>query len=170
MELIARLLDGSISYNSRGMAEGPSYFGGRVSQDDKITRLEEVVLFEGCTRGQLKRVAKIADVIEVPAGAMLARKGDTGNEFFVILDGTARVELSAKRQVRLGPGEYFGEMSLLDGGPRSATVIADTPLRLLVIKRRDFSSLLRDIPDVTQNILVTLSKRLRQVEQALGGR
>jgi CRP-like cAMP-binding protein len=170
MELIGRLLDGSISYNSRGIPEGPSYFGGRVSQDDKITRLEEVSLFDGCTRRQLKRVAKIAEVIEVPAGSMLARKGDTGNEFFVILDGTARVELSAKRQVRLGPGEHFGEMSLLDGGPRSATVIADTPLRLLVIKRRDFSSLLRDVPDVTQNILVTLSKRLRGVDEALGGR
>jgi CRP/FNR family transcriptional regulator len=61
-------------------------------------------------------------------------------------------------------------MSLLDGGPRSATVVADTPLRLLVIKRRDFAALLREVPDVTQQILVTLSKRLRQVEQALGSR
>ncbi len=170
MELIGRLLDGSISYNARGLPEGPSYFGGRVSQDDKITRLEEVALFEGCTRSQLKRVAKIAEVIEVPAGAMLARKGDAGNEFFVILDGTARVELSAKREARLGPGEYFGEMSLLDGGPRSATILADTPLRLLVIKRRDFSTLLREVHEVAQSILVTLSKRLRNVEQALGGR
>ncbi len=82
----------------------------------------------------------------------------------MILDGTARVEVSPRKRGTLDPGKYFGEMSLLDGGPRSATVIADTPLRLLVIQRRDFSTLLREAPDLTESILTTLSRRVRQAE------
>src|SRR5205823_13309523 len=118
-------------------------FRSRVTQDDKIARLEEVTLLEECSRKQLKAVAKITEVIEVPAGTVLARRGDPGNEFYLIMDGSAHVELSARRRTRLKPGDYFGEMSLLDGEPRSATVVADTPLPLLVIKPRYFPTLLR---------------------------
>jgi len=77
------------------------------------------------------------------------------------------VEVSPRKRSRLKPGEYFGEMSLLDGGPRSASVIAETPLRLLVIKRRDFSTLLREAPELTQSLLATLSRRLRTAESSL---
>jgi len=168
MELISRILDGSIPESLRASLPPSASFGGRVTQDDKIARLEEVTLLEECSRKQLKAVAKITEVIEVPAGTVLARRGDPGNEFYLIMDGSAHVELAARRRTRLKPGDYFGEMSLLDGEPRSATVVADTPMRLLVIKRRDFSTLLREAPELTQSILVTLSRRLRQAEQALG--
>ena len=168
MELISRILDGSIPYSLKGLPQGPSFFGGRVSQDDKIERLEGVPLLEACSRKQIRAVARITDVVEVPADAVLARSGAPGDEFFLILDGHARVEVSPRKRSRLGPGDYFGEMSLLDGGPRSATVIAETPLRLLVIKRRNFATLLREAPELTQSILATLSRRLRQAEQALG--
>jgi CRP-like cAMP-binding protein len=67
--------------------------------------------------------------------------------------------------VLLPPGEFFGEMSLLDGGPRSATVVADTPVRLLVISRRHFSVLLKEVPGLTQTLLITLSRRVRQAEE-----
>ena len=164
MELVSRMLEGSIAYNDRGEPLGRSYFGGRISQDDRIERLEEVNLLEGCSRRQLRAIAKISEVIEVPAGTVLARLGHPGEEFFVILDGTARVDVSARKRSRLGPGQYFGEMSLLDGGPRSATVVAETPLRLLVIKRRDFTTLLNEAPELTQSILETLSRRLRLAE------
>jgi len=111
-------------------------------------------------------VAKITEVVEVPAGTVLARQGDAGNEFYLIMDGSAHVDLSARRRSRLKPGDYFGEMSLLDGQPRSATVVADTPMRLLVISAgtspRCYARRRAD-PD----ILVTLSRRLRQAEQAL---
>jgi CRP-like cAMP-binding protein len=167
MELISRILDGSIPESLRASLPPSGSFGGRVTQDDKIARLEEVTLLEECSRKQLKAVAKITEVIEVPAGTVLARQGDPGNEFYLIMDGSAHVELSARRRTRLKPGDYFGEMSLLDGEPRSATVVADTPIRLLVIKRRDFSTLLREAPELTQSILVTMSRRLRQAEQAL---
>lgn len=79
------------------------------------------------------------------AGTPLTRAGEPGDEFFLIIDGTARAEVSAEKQVMLHPGEFFGEMSLLDGGPRSATVLADTPNRLLVISRRHFAVLLKDV-------------------------
>ena len=167
MELVSRMLDGSISYNSRGEPLGRSFFGGRISQDDRVDRLEEVNLLAGCSRRQLRAIAKISEVIEVPAGTVLARLGQPGEEFFLILDGSAHVEVSPRKRSRLGPGQYFGEMSLLDGGPRSATVAADTPLRLLVIKRRDFSTLLREAPDLTQSLLATLSRRVRHAEAGL---
>ncbi|HEX3176150.1 MAG TPA: cyclic nucleotide-binding domain-containing protein [Methylomirabilota bacterium] len=168
MELISRILDGSIPESLRAAAPGARFFSGRVSQDDKIARLEAVPLLAECSRRQLKAVARITDVIEVPAGTVLARAGQPGNEFYLIVDGSARVEVSPRKRAKLAPGAYFGEMSLLDGGERSASVIAETPMRLLVIKRRDFTTLLREAPELTQNILATLSRRVRQAEQALG--
>jgi CRP-like cAMP-binding protein len=167
MELVTRILDGSISYSPRGEPRGRSFFGGRISQDDKIDRLEDVALLAGCSRRQLRAIARISEVIEVPAATVLARAGASGDEFFLILDGSARVEVSARKRSRLEPGQYFGEMSLLDGGPRSASVTAETPLRLLVIKRRDFTTLLREAPELTQSLLATLSRRVRQAETAL---
>jgi CRP-like cAMP-binding protein len=167
MELISRILDGSLPYSVRGAAPGGGFFRARVSQDDRIDRLEGVALLEGCSRRQLKAIASITEVYEVPAGTVLARKGEAGDAFFLILDGRARVDVSPKKRVKLAPGEYFGEMSLLDGGPRSATVTAETPLRLLVIKRRDFSTLLREAPELAENLMATLSRRVRQAEQQL---
>jgi CRP/FNR family transcriptional regulator, cyclic AMP receptor protein len=167
MELVSRILDGSISYTPRGEPRGRSFFGGRISQDDKIDRLEDVGLLAGCSRRQLRAIARISEVIEVPAATVLARAGTPGEEFFLILDGSARVEVSPRKRSRLEPGQYFGEMSLLDGGPRSASVTAETPLRLLVIKRRDFTTLLKAAPELTQSLLATLSQRLRQAEAAL---
>jgi CRP/FNR family cyclic AMP-dependent transcriptional regulator len=169
MELVSRILDGSISYTPRGEPRGRSFFGGRVSQDDKIERLEEVGLLSGCTRRQLRAIARISEVIEVAEGTVVALSGQPGEEFFLILDGSARVDISSRKRIRLEPGQYFGEMSLLDGGPRSATVIAETPLRLLVIKRRDFTTLLREAPEVTQSLLTTLSRRVRVAESNVAG-
>ncbi len=165
MELIGRMLDGSISYDSQSGLE-PSSSGLR--QDDKIDRLEEVSLFQGCSRRQLRHIARIAETFDAPPGMPLARTGEPGNQFFLILDGTARVEVSADKQVQLRPGDYFGEMSLLDGEPRSATVVAETAMRVLVISRRNFNTLLGEVPGLIQNILVTLSKRVRRAEAALG--
>ena len=169
MELVTRILDGSITYTPRGEPRGRSFFGGRISQDDKIDRLEDVGLLSGCSRRQLRAIARISEVIEVPAASVLARAGQPGEEFFLILDGSARVEVSPRKRSRLEPGQYFGEMSLLDGGPRSATVVADTPLRLLVIKRGDFATLLREAPELTQSLLATLSRRVRVAEASLSG-
>ena len=155
MEFLSRLMEGSISHDARNRL-GPILSGSTVRQ--------EVTIFEGCSRRQLKGVARIARVFEAPAGTVLARTGDPGDEFFLILDGTVRVDVSVGRPVLLGPGEFFGEMSLLDGDPRSATVVTDTPVRLLVVNRGNFSALRREVPELTQILLVTLSRRVRQAE------
>jgi CRP-like cAMP-binding protein len=165
MELVSRMLDGSIPYDPG--AATPGRTGERLGQDRKIAYLQEVPLLEACTGGQLRRIARISEVLEVPPGTVVTRKGTPGDRFFLIVDGRARVRVNRRREVRLGPGEYFGEMSLIDGEPRSATVIAETALRMLVIDRADFSTLLREAPDLTRCLLVTLSRRLRQAEGAL---
>ncbi len=166
MELVSRMMDGSIGRPTD--AEVPSSAApAKLGQDQKITYLERVQLFEGCSARQLRAIARIAEVQEGPAGEVLAATGDPGDRFFVIVDGAARIEVSAQKQHRIGPGEFFGEMSLLDGGPRSATVIADTAMRLLVIHRRDFVALLREVPALTQQMLVTLCQRVRAAEKTL---
>jgi CRP-like cAMP-binding protein len=164
MELVGRMMDGSIPLDS-GLE--PSSAGPGVDPDDRIERLESVPLFEACTRRQLKSIARICETFDAPTGTVLTRVGEPGEEFFLIVDGAVRVEVSPQKQVRLGAGEYFGEMSLLDGEPRSATVLAESGVRLLVIRRRSFHELLDKTPGIGRNLLVTLSRRVREAERAL---
>jgi CRP/FNR family cyclic AMP-dependent transcriptional regulator len=166
MELVGRMMDGTISYTDVGALE-PVPSAASINQSEKMERLEAVPLFQVCTRHQLRAVARIAGVFDARADTILIRAGEAGEEFFLIVDGTARVHVSARKRLRLRPGDFFGEMSLLDGGPRSATVVAETSLRLLVIRRRDFSTLLQTVPGMTQNLLVTLCRRVRQAERGL---
>jgi len=116
---------------------------------------------------QLRAVADISKVVEVPERTVLTRQGEPGEEFFIIVDGTALVTLSMHKKHRLKPGEFFGEMSLLDGGPRSATVKAETDLRVLVINRAHFWELISAVPELTQQMLVGLSRRLRAIENTM---
>ncbi|HEY7365345.1 MAG TPA: cyclic nucleotide-binding domain-containing protein, partial [Methylomirabilota bacterium] len=138
----------------------------KLGQDEKMTYLQRVQLFEACSVRQLRAIARIADVQEVPAGNVLARTGEPGDRFFVIVDGAARIEISPHHQNRMGPGAFFGEMSLLDGEPRSATITATTDVRLLVVERTHFWRLLDETPEVTRRILGVLSRRVRRLEQA----
>ncbi len=163
MELVSRMMDGSISYELKNRLE-PVLSGSGVQREANI-ELKDVPLFEGCSERQLRSIARIARVFDAPAGTVITQVGEPGNEFYLILDGTVSVDLSVAKPVSLRPGEFFGEMSLLDGDPRSATVVTDTPVRLLVINRENFSVLRREVPDFTQILLVTLSRRVRQSEQ-----
>jgi len=162
VEFLTRMMDASISQNIRNRLE-PVLPGSAVEREN-LAKLKEVPIFEGCSQRQLHSVARIARVLETPAGTVLTRAGDPGDEFFFILDGTVSVDVSAGRAVLLRPGAFFGEMSLLDGDPRSATVVTGTPVRLLVVNRWDFSALRREVPELTQILLVTLSRRVRQAE------
>ena len=165
MELVGRMMDGSIPYSLKGLRPGtPS---PKVGQDEKIEHLQRVPIFEGCTSRQLRAIARITDVMDLPEGAVITRVGEPGDQFFLIIDGFARVEVSPEKKGQIRPGDFFGEMSLLDGGPRSANVFAETAVHLLVIERRAFWSLLKDVPALTQKILATLSQRVRQAEQSL---
>ena len=164
MELIGRILDGSIPQDLRDALRRAEPSGSRVSSDEKMRHLEDVPLLAECTQKQLRAISDISRVVEVPAGTSLTRAGQPGDEFFVILDGSAAVEKPGKKRVFLRPGDFFGEMSLLDGGPRSVTVRAATSLRVLVIDRKNFQGVLREVPDLTQKLLVTLSRRVRALE------
>jgi CRP-like cAMP-binding protein len=167
MEIVGGMMDGSISYPPNEPRETRIVFGPKLGQDQKIGYLERVPVLENCTRRQLRAISRIATVLETPAGQVLARAGEPGDHFFFIIDGAARVEVPPQSHHGVGPGEFFGEMSLLDGGPRSATVLADTPVRLLVVHRRDFWKLLKEAPALAEQILVTLSQRVRRAEKAV---
>jgi CRP-like cAMP-binding protein len=151
MEIVTRMMDGSLPLDAQEDRLASSGLGPPIRQEAKIEHLQRVPSFQDCSRRQLRALARITEVVEEPAGAILTRAGEPGTEFFLIVDGTARVEVSPRKRVRLGPGEFFGEMSLLDGGPRSATVVAATAIRLLRIDRRDFWKLLSGVPGLTHD-------------------
>jgi CRP/FNR family cyclic AMP-dependent transcriptional regulator len=134
---------------------------------DKADILKKVPLFGGLSQRHLNLVAREADEVEEQAGTVLTREGGLGREFLLILEGGARVEREGKAIARLGPGDFFGEMSLIDGMPRSATVIADCPTVLLVIEARSFRKLLDAVPGLQRKILITLCARLRAADAGL---
>jgi CRP/FNR family transcriptional regulator, cyclic AMP receptor protein len=137
----------------------------RVDRDVKLQLLRSVPLFSACSNRDLGRIATLAEEIDVPEGKALTQQGEPGREFFVIVDGSARAAIRGKGTAALGPGAFFGEMSLLDQGPRSATVTATTDMRLLVLDSRSFSSLVEETPGVARKIMRTLAERLREAER-----
>jgi CRP/FNR family transcriptional regulator, cyclic AMP receptor protein len=132
----------------------------------KTEAIANVMLFSSCSRKELAAIATLATEVGVAAGSVLARQGEAGREFYVILDGKARVSIDGKDVAMLGPGEFFGEMSLLDQGPRVATVVAETPMELAVLDPREFTSLVEEHPGVARKVLKTLAHRLREAEKA----
>lgn len=137
------------------------------SRSSKIAHLQMVPLFQGLSGGQLSRVGRITDEVSVPDGKRLATAGEPGREMFIIVKGQAMVRLPRGKRVRLGPGDYIGEMSLIDGEPRSGDVEAITPMDLLVIPRRDFWQLLDAAPTLARDIMRTLSRRVRELEKGV---
>jgi len=135
-----------------------------LRRDAKVELLRGVSLFSACSKRELVRVASLADEIQVPEGRVLTRQGEPGREFFVIVEGRAKVSGRGRRSGTLGPGSGFGEMSLFDQGPRSATVTALTDMQLLVLDSRSFSSLIAEVPSVTIKIFRAMAKRLREAE------
>ena len=139
----------------------------RCPRSDKVDLLRSIPLFSRLSQRQLSAVAKHIDGVQMRKGAVLAKQGAQGLEAIIIVDGRARVEGDGKAIAKLGAGDVVGEMSVIDGKPRSATVIAETPMNLLVLHRRDFMSLLESVPGLQQKLLVTLCERVRRADQAL---
>jgi CRP/FNR family cyclic AMP-dependent transcriptional regulator len=133
----------------------------------KMDLLRNVPLFRSLSKRQLNAVARYTDAHRARQGAVLTKKGQHGLEAFVIVDGRARVEVGGRKIAELGPGDFVGELSLIDGKPRTATVIAQTPMTLLVVRRRDFRSLRDTVPGLQEKLVLTLCERLRQADQAL---
>ncbi|MGD0205818.1 MAG: cyclic nucleotide-binding domain-containing protein [Dehalococcoidia bacterium] len=139
----------------------------RSGRSDKVDILRGIPLFGRLSQSQLSAIAKCADVVARREGAVLAKQGAQGLEAIIIVEGRARVEADGRALAELGPGDIVGEMSVIDGKPRSATVIASTPMTLLILHRRDFVSLLETVPGLQRKLLVTLCERVRQADQAL---
>lgn len=142
-------------------------------EDQSVLELEQaaqafasVPIFEQLSPFLHAKLAAKAERVTVPAGATMAREGDTGEELCVILEGEARVRIHNHVVATLSTGDFFGEMSLLDGEPRSAAVAASTDSVVLVLKRGDFLELLAEDPEMSRVILQQLSRRLRAATEA----
>jgi CRP-like cAMP-binding protein len=136
-------------------------------RSSKVALLQKIPLFRALSQSQLREIARLAEEIDVAAGKRLVTAGDVGYELFVIAEGNARARIRGGRTVRLGPGDFFGEMSLIDRGLRSATVEATSDMRLFVVGGRDFWHLLEVAPPLLAKILVTLSQRVRSAEASV---
>jgi CRP-like cAMP-binding protein len=123
-------------------------------------RLRQLDLFSGLSRGELDAVARLVDEVEVGAGKVLGREGETAYEFFVIEEGTASVEVDGRHVVDLGPDEWFGEIGLLVAGRRTASVTAKTPMRRAAIFGPSFRDLTRRLPGVAATIRAEIGERL----------
>jgi len=135
-----------------------------AGKDQKLELIRAVPLFQGCGSRELDAIGRLADEVDVPAGQVLMKQGAFGHEFFVVIAGSLRVERDGKLLRTLGPGDFAGEIALVDGGPRTATVTADTPSRLLVVGHREFHSLLQEHPDIQLVVLQALAQRVRILE------
>ncbi len=137
------------------------------SSDAPIRHLQRVPLFSGFNEDELRRVAELSRIVEAPVGTVITQIGEPGDSFFVIIDGMVEVRTPVGAGSQLQPGDFFGEMSLLDGEPRSATIVAATDLRLLIVDRFHFWRLLDETPDLIRRILTILSRRVRRLEQTV---
>ena len=133
-------------------------------RDAFVEHLQQVPMFSALSKRDLQLLARRAEDVRVPAGKVLVNEGETGHEFFVILDGTARVTRRGKRVATLGPGSAFGELALLDKAPRNATVIAETPMELVVLGQREFAGIIDEVPGFARKLLAGMASRLREAD------
>ena len=131
--------------------------------------LESIWLFSGCSQAELRRIRRALTEVTVPAGTLLVEEGTPGLLFFVVVDGKAAVQRGGRTVGTLGPGDQFGELSLLDREPRSASVVSDTDMDLLVLRQGPFQGILRSSPSISRKLLCTLAGRLREVEGLIYG-
>ena len=132
--------------------------------------LAQVPLFAGMPPRFLKRLGDKMDEQRFMEGATIVRQGEPGDTFYVLVEGEAKVKDANGRTLsRLIPGDFFGEISLMDGGPRTATVVAETNLTALALSRKDFSALLQSEPKVTVGLLKHASALLRRLERPASG-
>jgi CRP/FNR family transcriptional regulator, cyclic AMP receptor protein len=141
-----------------------------LRRSQRVQLLREVELFKGCSTSELGRISSLTTEHRVAEGEVLTRRGDAGLEAFVVVEGRATASRKGKTIARLGPGALFGELALLDGGRRTATVTAETDMLLLVLSRREFASMLATAPSVARKIICELGARLRRTDELLDSR
>lgn len=140
-----------------------------MGRDDYLDHLGQVPLFAACSRKDLQKIARASDEVALDEGRVIVGEGDSGHEAYVVVDGKARVERNGQAVAELGPGDCFGELALLDGGPRTATVTADSPMTVLVLGQREFAGVIDEVPGLAQKLLSSLAARLRDLDRKTYG-
>jgi len=135
----------------------------RIPQSE-LEHLGRVPLFSGCSRRELREIARLGTEVEIAEGTELTKERAPGREFFLLLQGEAECSIRGTTSGVLGPGDYFGELSLIDGGPRMATITAVTPLKVTVLSASEFKGLLDASPTIATKLLVNVTGRLRDAQ------
>jgi CRP/FNR family transcriptional regulator, cyclic AMP receptor protein len=135
-------------------------FAVALRRDAKIELLKKVPLFSGCSKSELRELARTADELDLRKGTVLTREGRAGREFFVLIDGTAEVTKKGKKIAELGAGDWLGEIALITDSPRTATVTATSPVDVLVITDRRFRSVVETMPSIAMKVLASVGQRL----------
>lgn len=131
-----------------------------TSHDTKLEALQGAPLFAGLSRKELSHIAQVTEDLDVPEGKALCREGDTGQEFFLIVEGEAEVTQNGNHVATRRAGDFVGEIALVEETKRTATVTATTPLRVLALARQDFRSVIAENPEVERKVLRALAHRL----------
>jgi CRP-like cAMP-binding protein len=146
---------------------------GRGSRDAELRpstattiafRFSSIPLFADCSRRELKQVCRTSVIEHRAKGATLVTQDEPGAEAYVVLQGTCRVVRNGRRVGQVDPGGVVGELSMLNGTPRNATVVADEPLEVAILKRRDFLALLEASPSITRKLLERLALRVQELD------
>jgi CRP/FNR family transcriptional regulator, cyclic AMP receptor protein len=139
------------------------------AKSTKINTLKEVPFFSGLSKKELEIVAKGSDELTLAAGTVIVEQGQIGREAFLILSGTVSVKRNGRKVATMGAGNLVGELSLLDHGPRTATVTCDTECTFLVVDQRHFLGIVLASPSLTTKILATLASRVREFDKSTYG-
>ena len=134
--------------------------------DQKLELLKRVPLLSGLGGREIEEVGRLVEEVDVAANHILMREGASGSEFFVIVDGTVRVEKGGETLASLGAGDFLGEIALVDNGPRTATATTESPAKLLVLGHREFHSLMEQFPTIQTSVLQALCQRVRVLDSA----
>jgi CRP-like cAMP-binding protein len=142
-----------MAWTTRGSARNPG--------------LGEVALFGASTAQERRRLERLGTRLVVPAGRRLVTAGDLGRQVIIVLSGTATCSVGETDVAHFGPGDFFGEIATLDGGPRTASVVADTEMEVLVLTRCEFEAMIKASPEVAHRMLCSLAHRLRRTTSAV---
>ena len=140
-----------------------------ASRKTYLEHLKNVPLFSSCSQRDLEKIAKAGDEVSMPAGTTIVDQGQTGREAFVVLEGTVIVKRNTKKVATLGPGTVVGELSLLDHGPRTATVICETDCKLLLLSQRHFMAVVDEVPALSHKLMASLAGRIRDLDRQYYG-
>jgi CRP-like cAMP-binding protein len=157
-----------VQRSKKAPPEPPPEVKIRRTQRETVTALAGVPLFADFTKKHLARLARETDELGFSSGEKVVEEGMLGETLFVVLSGRANVTRGGRKVGEVLPGDFFGELSTIDGGPRSASVVADTPVRVLRLFRHTLYDLLREEPQLTLKLLSGIVRRVRSVERRAG--